>query len=540
METYNGKSVCKGTAIGKLHIVINPTQAVLETHVEDIDTQKRKLQEAIATGKEQLQLLYKKAIDEVGKDTASIFEIHQMLMEDGEFLKSIEEKMETERVTAAYAVSIVKEQFASRFLQMDDAYMRERGADIQDVGERLIRILLGKDDNRMDMSEPRIVVAEDLSPSDTIAMDASKILALITTGGSVTGHTAILARMMNIPALVGCDQLELSKLTPNQMGIVYGEEGRFVVDPTQKECDRANKMMQDERERHASMEALKGKDNVTKSGKKIEIYANIGHVQDVDVVLANDAGGIGLFRSEFLYLGRDTLPSEEEQYQAYLQVAQKLDGRPVIIRTLDIGADKQVAYLNQKTQENPALGNRAIRLCFEKPELFESQLRALLRASVCENLRIMYPMITSVWEVEWIQQIVAKVARKLQEEGVSYRIPSQGIMIETPAAVMISDELAKMVDFFSIGTNDLTQYTLAADRQNDALGDYYDPHHKAIGRMIEMVVAAGHKAGISVGICGELGADPTMLSKWIEMGLDEISVSPSCILKLRKNVRELE
>ena len=442
-------------------------------------------------------------------------------------------------VNAEYAVAVTGDNFSEMFAGMDNDYMKARAADIKDISNRLVRNLTGREDINDGNMEPSIIVADDLSPSETVQMDKEKILAFVTVHGSTNSHTAILARMMNIPALIGVP-IDLNEIHTGMKAVVDGQKGEVIFDPSEEICVEVEKRVREEQEKLKLLQSLKGKENVTLSGKTIKIFANIGSVSDVGYVLENDAGGIGLFRSEFLYLGRNDFPTEEEQFQAYKQVAQTMAGKNVVIRTLDIGADKQVDYFNLGKEDNPAMGYRAIRICLKQPDIFRTQLRALFRAAVYGNISVMYPMITSVEEVRQIQAIVSEVKAELDEKEIPYKTPEQGIMIETPAAVMISDELAEIVDFFSIGTNDLTQYTLAVDRQNEKLDDFYRPHHKAILRMIKMTVDNAHKCGKWVGICGELGADPELTEEFLRMGVDELSVAPSMVLKVRKAVRESE
>lgn len=461
------------------------------------------------------------------------------MLEDDDYRDAISSMIRTEQINAEYAVAVTGDNFSEMFANMDDDYMKARAADIKDISNRLVRNLSGQEDVDFSSMEPSVIIADDLSPSETVQMDKSKILAFVTVHGSTNSHTAILARMMNIPALIGVP-LDLDEVHTGQTVIVDGFKAEAVFDPTEELCRETESRMKEEQEKAELLQTLKGKENVTLSGKKIHIYANIGSVGDVGYVLENDAGGIGLFRSEFLYLGRNDLPTEEEQFQAYRQVVQTMAGKKVIIRTLDIGADKQADYLNLGNEDNPALGYRAIRICLKQPDIFKTQLRALLRAAAYGNLSIMYPMIISTEEVQQIYSIVDEVECELNDAGIPYKVPEQGIMIETPASVMISDELAEMVDFFSIGTNDLTQYTLAIDRQNEKLDDFYNPHHKAILRMIKMVVDNAHKHGKWAGICGELGADLELTQEFVRMGLDELSVAPSMVLKVRKNIREME
>ena len=539
MQCLKGKSVYKGIAMGKISVLKKDDYIVKRTKIEDTQAEIQRVKAAVAASQEQLQKLYEKAVKEVGEASAAIFEVHQMMLEDEDYNESIENIITTEMVNAEYAVASTGDNFSEMFASMDDDYMKARAADIKDISKRLVKNLSGHGGDSIDLEEPVIVVAEDLSPSETVQMDKDKILAFVTVHGSANSHTAILARMMNIPALIGVD-MDLETLTTGVEGAVDGFTGEFYIEPTEEVKTSIQTKIEEEKEKRALLQTLKGKENVTKSGKTIKLFANIGSVSDMGYVLENDAGGIGLFRSEFLYIGRNELPGEEEQFQAYRQAVQNMAGKKVIIRTLDIGADKQADYLQIPQEENPALGYRAIRICLTQPEIFKVQLRALFRASAYGNLSIMYPMITSVEEVEQIQQIVCEVKQELKEAGIPYKDVEEGVMIETPAAVMISDDLAKMVDFFSIGTNDLTQYTLAIDRQNEKLDPFYKPHHKAILRMIKLVVDNAHKEGKWAGICGELGADPELTETFVKMGVDELSVAPSMILKLRKIIREME
>ena len=539
MQSFQGKSVYKGIVMGPVVVLKKNDYQVKRTKIEDAQKEADRVQNAVKRSQEQLQKLYDKALKEVGEASAAIFEVHQMMLEDEDYLEAIQNMIETEMVNAEYAVAVTGDNFSQMFASMDDDYMKARAADIKDISERLVRNLSGQEDTDLSNIDPSIIVADDLSPSETVQMDKDKILAFVTVHGSTNSHTAILARMMNIPALIGVP-LELDELASGTTAVVDGFTGQVTFEPDEETQEQTLKRVQEEKEKLALLQDLKGKENVTLDGKKINIYANIGSVGDIGYVLENDAGGIGLFRSEFLYLGRNDFPTEEEQFQAYKQAGQTMAGKKVIIRTLDIGADKQVDYFNLGNEDNPALGYRAIRICLKQPDIFKTQLRALFRAAVYGNLSIMYPMITSVEEVEKIYEIVKEVEIELKAQEIQYRIPEQGIMIETPAAVMVSDRLAELVDFFSIGTNDLTQYTLAIDRQNEKLDDFYNPHHEAILRMIQMVVDNAHKCGKWAGICGELGADLTLTEKFVRMGLDELSVAPSMILKLRKIVREMK
>ena len=539
MQSYQGKSVYKGIAMGPVVVLKKNDYQVKRTRIEDPEAEIKRVDEALEKSKEQLQKLYDKAVQEVGEASAAIFEVHQMMLEDDDYLEAIQNTIRTEQINAEYAVAATGDNFAEMFASMDDDYMKARSADIKDISERLVRNLSGQDDADLSSIEPSIIVADDLSPSETVQMDKDKILAFVTVHGSTNSHTAILARMMNIPALIGVD-MNLEEIHTGMEAVVDGFQGTVIFEPDEPVKAQTTEKMAEEAEKLRLLQELKGKENVTLDGHKINIYANIGSVGDIGYVMENDAGGIGLFRSEFLYLGRNDFPTEEEQFQAYKQAVQMMAGKKVIIRTLDIGADKQVDYFNLGNEDNPAMGYRAIRICLKQPEIFKTQLRALLRAAVYGNLSIMYPMITSTEEVKKIYEIVAEVEEELKAQEIQYKIPEQGIMIETPAAAIISDRLAEMVDFFSIGTNDLTQYTLAIDRQNEKLDEFYNPHHEALLRMIQMVVDNAHKCGKWAGICGELGADTTLTEEFVRMGLDELSVAPSMVLKLRKIVREMK
>lgn len=538
MKVYKGKPVYKGIVLGPA-VVLSKNDCQVKRHrVEDAESEIRRLGEASEKAKEQLQGLYEKAVKEVGEASAAIFEVHQMMLDDENYLDAIHNMIRTELVNAEYAVAVTGDNFAQMFANMEDDYMKARAADITDISNRIVRNLTGCEEVDFSSMEPSIIVADDLSPSETVQMDKEKILAFVTVHGSTNSHTAILARMMNIPALIGTP-VNLEEIRTGMTAIVDGFRGEVIFEPSEEVSNEAVAKIREEKEKMYLLQELKGKENITLDGRKINLYANIGSVGDMAYVLENDAGGIGLFRSEFLYLGRNDFPTEEEQFQAYKQVVQTMAGKKVIIRTLDIGADKQVDYFNLEKENNPAMGYRAIRICLKQPEIFRTQLRALLRAAALGNLSVMYPMITSAEEVKQIYDIVKSVQDELERDQIPYRLPEQGIMIETPAAVMISDELAELVDFFSIGTNDLTQYTLAVDRQNERLDDFYNPHHKAILKMIQMVVDNAHKQGKWVGICGELGADMELTEKFIRMGVDELSVAPSMILKLRKAIREM-
>ena len=539
MQCFQGKSVYKGIAMGPIVVLKKNDYQVKRTRIEDTEAEVKRVDEALKASQEQLQKLYDKAVREVGEASAAIFEVHQMMLEDEDYLEAIQNMIRTEQVNAEYAVAVTGDNFAEMFASMDDDYMKARSADIKDISERLVHNLSGQGDVDLSSIEPSVIVADDLSPSETVQMDKDKILAFVTVHGSTNSHTAILARMMNIPALIGV-KMDLEELQTGMTAVVDGFGGKVTFEPDEELKAQTEARMQEEEEKLKLLQELKGKENITLDGRKINIYANIGSVGDIGYVMENDAGGIGLFRSEFLYLGRNDFPTEEEQFQAYKQAVQMMAGKKVIIRTLDIGADKQVDYFNLGNEDNPAMGYRAIRICLKQPEIFKTQLRALLRAAVYGNLSIMYPMITSTEEVKRIYEIVAEVEGELKAQEIQYKIPEQGIMIETPAAAIISDRLAEMVDFFSIGTNDLTQYTLAIDRQNEKLDEFYNPHHEALLRMIQMVVDNAHKCGKWAGICGELGADPTLTEQFVRMGLDELSVAPSMVLKLRKIVREMK
>lgn len=537
-KKFSGKTVYNGSTIGKVMVFRNHQEPVRRKKVEDAEQEIGRVHHALEDAKRQLAGLYDKAVKEVGESNAAIFEVHQMMLEDDDYLDAIFQIIRTEMVNAEYAVAVTGDNFAGMFAAMDDEYMQARAADVKDISSRLVRNLSGQGGADFEAMEPSIIVADDLSPSETVQMDKKKILAFVTVHGSTNSHTAILARMMSIPALIGVP-LDLEEIHTGMTAIVDGAAGEVIFEPTEMQRSEAEEKIRQEKEKIRLLQGLKGKKNETRDGRSIHIYANIGSVSDVGYVLENDAGGIGLFRSEFLYLGRDNFPTEEEQFQAYKQVVQTMGQKKVIIRTLDIGADKQADYFGLGKEDNPALGYRAIRICLKQPEIFKTQLRALLRAAVYGNLSIMYPMIISVEEVKQIYAIVEDVEQELKQDEIPYRIPEQGVMIETPAAVMVSDELAELVDFFSIGTNDLTQYTLAIDRQNQKLEDFYNPHHKAILRMIKIVVDNAHKCGKWAGICGELGADTALTEEFVNMGVDELSVAPPMVLKVREKVRAM-
>ena len=535
MFTYTGKTVFNGIAIGKIYYYAKNEQAVKSVKIADADAEIDRFEAAKESAVGQLQDLYQRALKEVGEENAAIFEIHAMMLEDDDYVDSIVNIIKTEQVNAEYAVAVTGDNFSRMFAEMGDEYFRARAVDVKDISERLVNILSGNDKVNNAGDEPVIIVAEDLTPSETVQMDKDKLLGFVTRYGSVNSHTAILARNMNIPALIGVD---ISPEWDGKLAIVDGYTGTLYIDPDQDILKKMQARQEEDIEAGKLLKQLKGKEDVTLDGKHIRLYANIGSEKDIPNVLANDASGIGLFRSEFLYLGAQDYPSEEQQFQAYKTVAQAMEGKKVIIRTLDIGADKQADYFGLEKEDNPAMGYRAIRICLDRTDIFKTQLRALFRASAFGNIAIMYPMIISVGEVRQIKQIAEEVRKELTEKGVPVGDVEQGIMIETPAAVLISDELAKEVDFFSIGTNDLTQYTLAIDRQNMKLDKIYDSHHPAVLRMIQMTVENGHKNGCWVGICGELGADTSLTQTFLQMGIDELSVAPGALLPIRKIIRE--
>ena len=536
MEKYTGKSIFKGIAIGKILFYQKGEQPVKRVKIEDTAEQIKRYEDARAKAAEQLQGLYEKALKEVGEANAAVFEVHQMMLEDDDYIDSVVNIIETQQVNAEFAVATTGDNFAKMFAEMEDDYFKARAADVKDISERMVNILSGNESGGAIGDEPVIVVAEDLAPSETVQMDKEKLLAFVTRLGSANSHTAILARTMNIPALI---EVDIKEEWNGKMAVVDGYTGTFYIDPDEETLKKMQEKKEEDIKARELLQELKGKEDITVDGKHIKLYANIGGVKDVTSVLANDAAGIGLFRSEFLYLEADNYPNEEAQFQAYKTVAENMAGKKVIVRTLDIGADKQVDYFNLDHEENPAMGYRAIRICLDRRDIFRTQLRALLRASAYGNIGIMYPMIISVDEVKEIKKIVESIKAELTEKGIEYGEVEQGIMIETPAAVMISDLLAEEVDFFSIGTNDLTQYTLAIDRQNSKLDNIYDSHHPAVLRMIQKTIENGHKAGCWVGICGELGADMTLTETLIKMGIDELSVSPTFVLPIRKLIREM-
>ena len=536
MKVYKGKSVFGGIAIGKIQVYGKGEKQVKRVKVEDTEAEILRYRQASEEARSQLAALYDRALQEVGEDNAAIFEIHQMMLEDGDYQDSIENIIRTQTVNAEYAVARTADNFAQMFAAMEDDYMRGRAADVRDISERLLSILQGEASDKVSVSEPVIIVADDLAPSETVQFDKDMVLSFVTVHGSRNSHTAILARTMGIPALVGAG-LPLDGTVDGKTGIVDGTNGVIYVEPDEETLSRLQ-AGEEEQEKKAILHTLKGKENITLDGKGILLYANIGNIKELATVLQNDAGGIGLFRSEFIYLEREDFPTEEEQFWIYRTVAETMGKKRVIIRTLDIGADKQCDYFRMEKEENPALGCRAIRICLTRPEIFKTQLRALFRASKYGKIAIMYPMITSAGEVRRIREIVGEVKAELTARGIEYGEPEQGIMIETPAAAIISDQLAGEVDFFSIGTNDLTQYLLAVDRQNPALDEFCDTHHPAVLRMIELVVENAHRAGIWAGICGELGADPELTRDFLAMGVDELSVSPERILPIRRTILE--
>jgi len=537
MNKYTGKSVFGGIAIGKIMVYEKGEHQVKRVKITDAEAEKNRYYEAVERAFKQLGELHDKALREVGEANAAIFEIHQMMLEDDDYKESVEHIIESQMVNAEYAIAQTGDNFSQMFAAMDDEYMRGRAADVKDITERLLGILSGNTGSGVDVDEPVIMVAEDLAPSETVQMDKSKILSFVTQKGSVNSHTAILARTMGIPALIGSD-IVIDESLNGKLGVVDGTNGVVYIEPDEATLSAMQEEQRKDNEKKALLQELKGKEDVTLDGKKIKLYSNIGNIKDLANVIANDAAGIGLFRSEFIYLESDTFPTEEEQFNIYRTVAESMAGKPVIIRTLDIGADKQCDYFGLDKEDNPALGLRAIRICLTRPEIFKTQLRALYRASAYGNISIMYPMIISEQEVDKIKVIENEVKAELTEQGIEFGNPKSGIMIETPAAVIMSRQLAKKVDFFSIGTNDLTQYTLAIDRQNTKLDDFYDAHHPAILAMIRMVVENAHAEGIWAGICGELGADTTLTEEFLKMGVDELSVSAGKVLAVRKVIRE--
>lgn len=539
MKEYKGKSVFGGIAIGRIKVYNKSEQQVKRVHIDDTEHEKKRYYAAVDKAAMQLQELYDKAVKEVGEANAAIFEMHQIMLTDDDYKESVENIIDSQHVNADYAVAQTGDNYAAMFAAMEDEYMRGRSADVKDISERLINILSGFNASSMVSDEPVIIVAEDLAPSETVQLDKDKILSFVSVKGSVNSHTAILARTMGIPALIGTPVIPDNDID-GKMGIVDGNSGCLYVDPDNEKLGYYRKKQDEQLRQKELLQLLKGREDITIDGRKIKLYANIGNVKDVMTVKANDAAGIGLFRSEFIYLERDTFPTEEEQFNIYRTVAENMAGKPVIIRTLDIGADKQCDYFNMDKEDNPALGMRAIRICLTRTEIFKTQLRALYRASAYGNINIMYPMIANMWEIDRIKEIEKEVRDELKQQGIDTGDVQNGIMIETPAAVMLSDELAEKVDFFSIGTNDLTQYTLAVDRQNPKLDCFFDPHHPAVLKMIKMVVDNAHKAGIWAGICGELGADTSLTREFLKMGVDELSVSPGRILPIRKIILDTD
>lgn len=539
MKEYKGKSVFGGIAIGRIKVYNKSEQQVKRVHIDDTEHEKKRYYAAVDKAAMQLQELYDKAVKEVGEANAAIFEMHQIMLTDDDYKESVENIIDSQHVNAEYAVAQTGDNYAAMFAAMEDEYMRGRSADVKDISERLINILSGFNASSMVSDEPVIIVAEDLAPSETVQLDKEKILSFVSVKGSVNSHTAILARTMGIPALIGTPVIPDNDID-GKMGIVDGNSGCLYVDPDNEKLGYYRKKQDEQLKQKELLQLLKGREDITIDGRKIKLYANIGNVKDVMIVKANDAAGIGLFRSEFIYLERDTFPTEEEQFNIYRTVAENMAGKPVIIRTLDIGADKQCDYFNMDKEDNPALGMRAIRICLTRTEIFKTQLRALYRASAYGNINIMYPMIANMWEIDRIKEIEKEVRDELKQQGIDIGDVQTGIMIETPAAVMLSGELAEKVDFFSIGTNDLTQYTLAVDRQNPKLDSFFDPHHPAVLKMIKMVVDNAHKAGIWAGICGELGADTSLTREFLKMGVDELSVSPGRILPIRKIILDTD
>ena len=539
MNVYQGKSVFGGIAIGHLCVYKKGEQQVTRQKIADVEAEVKRFQDAKEAAQAQLGELYDKAVREVGEANAAIFEMHQMLLEDEDYQDSVENIIRTQQVNAEYATAITSDHFSSMFAEMDDDYMKERAADIRDISERVIANLNGENKSKVVTDEPVIILADDLAPSETVQLEKDKVLSFVTVHGSVNSHTAILARTMGIPALVSTE-MELTDDLDGKLAVVDGNHGVIYVEPDAETMEKMEALKKEEEEKKELLQTFKNKESITLDGKKVLTYANIGNVKDLALVLQNGAEGIGLFRSEFLYLESETYPTEDEQFEVYKKVAETMAGKRVIIRTLDIGADKQADYFELAKEENPAMGVRAIRICLTRPEIFKTQLRALFRASAFGNIAIMYPMITSLSEIAQIKKIVEEVKAELDADSVPYGTPEQGIMIETPAAAIISDLLAEEVDFFSIGTNDLTQYTLAIDRQNQSLDSFFDAHHIAVLRMINQTVQNAHKAGIWCGICGELGADSDLTELFLAMGIDELSVSPGRLLTIRRLICETD
>jgi len=539
MLVCQGKGVCDGIAIGKIKLLKKNTENIKRVHIDDIEKELIKFNNARENSKKQLLSLCVEAETDIGKENAAIFEIHSMMIDDADYIESIENIIKTQKINAEYAVAQTGDNFSEMFSSIDDEYMKSRSIDVKDISERIIRNLMDENTEESKLSEKSIIIADDLAPSETIRLDKDKVLSFVTVKGSANSHTAILARTLNIPSVVGCD-IEMSSDIDGKTAIVDGFSGKIYIEPDDETIENMKRKMAESDIRKEYLSTLKGKESITLDGKKIKLYANIGNIIDLAAVFANDGGGIGLFRSEFIYLERNDFPTEEEQFRIYKKAAETMGEKKIIIRTLDIGSDKKASYFNLRKEENSAMGYRAIRICLNEPDIFKSQLRAIYRASVYGNISIMYPMITSVEEVKKIKLIVSEVKKELETEGIKIGNLEQGIMIETPAAAIISDELAKEVDFFSIGTNDLTQYTLAVDRQNEKLDEFYNPHHKAVLRMIKTVTDNAHKNNIWVGICGELGADISLTEFFLGIGIDEISVVPSSILTLRQKIRETD
>lgn len=537
MEVIKGKSILKKMAIGRIFFYEKGSSEIKRNKINDANSEYERYRSAVEKAKEQLQGLYEKALKEVGENEAQIFEVHTMLLEDEDFADSVRNIIETQKVNAEYAVAVTGDNFSGMFAEMEDEYMKARAIDIKDISDRVVSVLRGGAGNDItDMSEPAIIVAEDLTPSETVQMDKEKVLGFITRLGSANSHTTILAKIMNIPALI---EVDIKREWNGKMAVIDGYEGTVTIEPEAKYMKQAEEKLARETGKQELLKSLKGQPTETKDGRRIHLYANIGGIADVGMALMNDAEGVGLFRSEFLYLESDDYPTEQEQFMAYKTVAENMAGRKVIIRTLDIGADKQVGYFNLEKENNPAMGYRAIRICLTRKDIFKTQLRAILRASAFGSLSVMFPMIISMSELREAKEVLEEAKEELRSQGVPFKDVEVGVMIETPAAVMISEELAREVDFFSIGTNDLTQYTLALDRQNPNLDRFYDPHHPAVLKMIQMTIENGHKGGAWVGICGELGADTELTKTFVDMGVDELSVSPTFILPVRDKVRNI-
>lgn len=538
MKIFSGKGVCGGIAIGKIKVIFNNNNTVKKIHINDTEKEITRFRDAKDKTSEELRKLYEKALREIGETNASIFEIHQMMLDDEDYIESVENIIKTQFVNAEYAVLITGNNFSEMFSKMDNEYMKSRSTDVKDISERIINTMSKSGRKANEFFEPSIILADDLVPSQTVQLDKNKVLSFVISGGSSNSHTAILAKSMNIPSIIGCN-INITDSLDGKLAVADGFTGKLYLNPTDDILEEMRRKQQECKEKQELLFSLKGKENITLDGKKINLYANIGNVRDLASVFMNDAEGIGLFRSEFIYLERDNFPSEEEQFKIYKQVAETMADKKVIIRTLDIGADKKVDYFNLEKEENPAMGYRAIRICLKQPDIFKTQLRAILRANVFGNISVMYPMITSLSEIIEIKRIVQEVQDELTAENQKFNDIQQGIMIETPASAIISDILAKEVDFFSIGTNDLTQYLLAVDRQNSKIDDFYDSHHTSVLRIIEYVIKNAHNNGIWAGICGELGSDISLTETFLRMGIDELSVSPLEVLKVRKKIREV-